>query len=352
LLVAVLAACAGAEAEHKPAPKQASAEAPDADATRVEVAVLQTSGAHLQSTIPGEVEGSRDATLASAQGGPIERVLVAEGDRVKQNQLLAHVDTSLYRIQLTQAQTRLKLAKREFERGEGLGTALPSAERERRKSEMEMLQSNLELAQLHLQRSMIRAPFAGVVASLDAEVGEVVAPATPLLRLVRLDPVDIVLSVPDRDIVALAVGGEVEVRVNAQSGARRGTIARISPTGDRETRAFRAEVQVDNPDLSIMPGMIASVSVARTLEEGAVVIPQNWLVTKRDGVGVFVERDARVAYLPVKAGRVVREQVVIDEGLAAGARLVIKGQRELADGDPVVVVREGSCCREGRVRYE
>jgi len=183
-------------------------------------------------------------------------------------------------------------------------------------------------------------------------VGEVVPPAAPLVRLVRLDPVHIVLSVPDRDVVALSVGGEVQVRFAAQSGARTGRISLISPTGDQDTRAFRAEVEVDNADLSIMPGMIASVSVARTLEAGAVVVPQDWLVTKRDGVGVFIEHDGKVRYQPVKAGRVVREDVVIDEGVNEGARVVIKGHRELADGDPVVVVREGRCCNDGRVLFD
>jgi membrane fusion protein (multidrug efflux system) len=361
LLLASLAGCGGAGAEkHPPAAQAAERKADErgapsvehAEARRVEVAVIHASEARLSTTIPGEVEGGRDATLASALGGPIERLLVREGDRVKPNQVVAHIDTALYRIQKKQAETKLALAQRQFERGEGLGSALPAAERERRQSEMDLLRSGLDLATLQLKRSTIRAPFAGVVASLDVEVGEVVPPAAPLLRLVSLDPVLVVLSVPDRDVVALTVGSEVEVRFAAQSGARKGKITRISPTGDQETRAFRAEVEMANEDMSIMPGMIASVRVARTLDEGAVVVPQDWLVTKRDGVGVFVEADGRVRYQPVKAGRIVREQVVIDEGITKGARVVTKGHRELADGDRVVVVREGRCCNDGRVQFE
>lgn len=326
--------------------------APVADGTRVEVVVLNASEARLDATIPGEVEGSRDAVLASAQGGPIERVFVKEGQQVKARQLLMHVDTALYTIRHKQAQQDLARAEREFKRAQGLGTALSTAERERRESEVQRLQNALELASLQLDRSKIRAPFAGVVSELHTEVGEVVAATAPLLHLVRLDPIKVVLSVPDRDVVVMSQGNEVEVRVAARSGAVKGSIARISPTGDQETRAFRAEVEVANPDLTLMPGMIASVRVARTVVEGAVVIPQDWLVTRRDGVGVFLEKDGVVHYQPVKAGRVVRDQVIIDEGLSPGARLVVTGHRGLADGDRIVIARQGQCCTAGRAVFD
>ncbi|MGD8860094.1 MAG: efflux RND transporter periplasmic adaptor subunit [Myxococcales bacterium] len=367
LSVAALTLVACGSADAKPTPPAASApeskpkrderstaaaSPPNAQATRVEVAVLRDSDASLEATIPGEVEGSRDAVLASAQGGPVERVLVSEGDRVKRGQLLMRIDTALYEIRKRQAETDLARATRNLERASGLGTALPQAERERRESEVKMLETNLDLARLQLSRSLIRAPFGGVVAELHAEVGEVVAATAPLMHLVRLDPVHVVLSVPDRDVVALDEGTEVEVSVPAVPRPLPGKIIRINPTGDQETRAFRAEVEVENGDMKVLPGMIASVRLDRTLETGGVVIPQDWLITRRDGVGVFLEQDGVVHYRPVKAGRVVRDQVIIDEGLQAGDRIVITGHRQLADGDPVVITREGQCCKRGRVAFD
>ncbi len=368
LMLALLAGCGSAGAKSSAAsaaadepqdrgggtgtPAARTATAPDARATRVEVAVLQASEASLESTIPGEVEGSRDAVLASAQGGPVERVVVKEGQAVRKGQLLMQVDTTLYAIRKRQAETQLARARREQERASGLGTALPAAERDRRDSIVTQLETDLDFAELQLARSRIRAPFAGVVSEIHAEVGEVVAATAPLLHLVRLDPVHVVLSVPDRDVVALSAGARVEVRVPAVPSPLEGTIARINPTGDRDTRAFRAEVEVTNGDMKVLPGMIASVRLDRTLESGAVVIPQDWLVTRRDGVGAFLDDGGVANYVPVKAGRVVRDLVVIDAGLSAGDRLVIKGHRSLADGDRLMVSRSGVCCTEGRVRFD
>jgi RND family efflux transporter MFP subunit len=290
--------------------------------------------------------------LASAQGGPVERVLVKEGQAVKQGQLLMQVDTALYAIRKRQAETQLARAKREQERASGLGTALPAAERDRRDSLVTQLETDLDMAELQLSRSRIRAPFAGVVSEIHTEVGEVVAATAPLLHIVRLDPVHVVLSVPDRDVVSLSPGAEVNVSIAAVPTPLPGTIARISPTGDQDTRAFRAEVEVDNPDMKVLPGMIASVNLDRTLATDAVVIPQGWLVTRRDGVGAFLDDGGVARYVSVKAGKIVRDLVVIDEGLSVGDRVVITGHRSLSDGDRLMVSREGHCCKDGRATFD
>lgn len=326
-------------------------EAPEADATRVEVAVLQHSNAELISVLPGEVEGSRDATLASAQGGPIDRISVKEGDIVRRGQLLAQLDTALYGIRKKQVETELSKATRDLDRAKGLGTALSTAERDRRQASVDILETNLELAALQLRRSTVRAPFAGVISEVFVEVGEVVPAAAPLMRLVKLDPVQVVLSVPDRDVVALSAGADVTIDLAAVPGEIKGKIARVSPTSDPETRAFRVEVEVDNKERRVLPGMIATARIAGSLASGAVVIPQDWLVTRRDGVGVFLDEQGVAKYRPVTAGKVVREQVIIDHGLAKGDRLIMTGHRGLADGDLLVVTREGVCCQDGRPVY-
>lgn len=344
--------CGDAQATEPAKKESAHKHVGAATATRVEVAVLEPSTASLHSVIPGEVEGSRDATLASAQGGPIERLLVREGQKVKRGQLLMLVDEAMYTIRLRQAETRLRSAQRDVERAQGLGTALATAERDRRQTLVDAAQQELDLAKLQLSRSRIEAPFSGVISKLYAELGEVAGPAAPLIDLVQLDPVHVVMSVPDRDLSAVQPGLDVEVRVAALPDAFHGKIARISPTGDQDTRAFEAEVSVDNPAGHLKPGMIASVQLDRTIAEGAFVVPQDWLVTRLNGVGVFLDDDGKARFVKVTPGQVVRDQVIVREGLSEGARLVIKGHRNLADGDPLSIAREGVCCTDGRVRFD
>lgn len=143
----------------------------------------------------------------------------------------------------------------------------------------------------------------------------------------------------------------VSVEVAAQPSELSGTVARVSPTGDLRTRAFEAEVEVPNPDGRLLPGMIASVRVAEVVAQGTVVVPQDFLVTRREGIGAFVEERGGARWRPLELGQIAGSQVVVRSGLVVRDRLVVVGHRDLAEGDPLLVAREGSCCRDGRVVF-
>jgi multidrug efflux pump subunit AcrA (membrane-fusion protein) len=112
-----------------------------------------------------------------------------------------------------------------------------------------------------------------------------------LVRIVQLDPVMIDLTVSDRDRAALNVGDIVSVRASGSGGVYQGVVEHIGPAADLRTRSFPVEVRVDNPDNVLLPGMIASVQVRSSVGEGALILPQDWVVTKLDGAGVFIDVD-------------------------------------------------------------
>jgi membrane fusion protein, multidrug efflux system len=354
-LVAVGPACSRSEAAPKAEPAAGGQPSPSAQrlevATRVEVAVLGESGGALDVTLPGEVTGSRDARLAAPAGGLVEKVFVEDGDRVKKGQVLAHVDALVRGVQLELASAELEQSRRDLERARALAELATEAERERAATQVRLLETRVKMARLELGRATITAPFAGVVANVAVEPGEVVAPGAPVVRLVQLDPIEVNLSVPDRDVVAMTVGTEVSIGVGARAGLSKGKIVRVSPAGNLETRAFSVEVAADNADGSLLPGMIANVRVSRRLPEGTVVIPQDWLVTRLDAIGVFVDEGGTARWRSVEAREVVRDQVVIQSGVAVGDRIVIVGHRDLAEGDRLLVSRVGACCKDGRAVF-
>ena len=144
---------------------------------------------------------------------------------------------------------------------------------------------------------------------------------------------------------------EVSVVADATLEPRIGRLARISPAGNLKTRTFVAEVEVPNSDRSLLPGMIASSTVSEVVADEAIVIPQDWLVTRLDGLGLYVEVDGAAQWRPVTVGAVVGDQAVVSSGVASGERVVIKGHRDLAPGDRLVVARAGECCELGRATF-
>lgn len=342
-----------AEAEAEAAvPERAEVTPPEAQATWVETAVLAPSDATLELSLTGEVEGLREAALAASQGGFIEQVRVQVGDEVRKGELLVKVDTALYKARQSQAAAELTAAKRELARLEKIHGLVPQAELDQAKTRRDAAVAGHRVAELQTTRASVNASFPGVVAERNAEVGEVASPGMPLLRIVQLDPIKVTLAVSDRDVVSLKLGGAVDVRTDAQSQPLRGTILRINPVADLESRSFAVDVEVPNPERRLLPGMIARVTLEQPVATGALVIPQSFLVTRRADNGVFVNEAGVARWRTLALGAVVHDQVVVVGGLAAGEEVIVVGQRALAEGDRLIVSRKGRCCENGRAVFD
>lgn len=350
LALAVLG-CGQAEGQRSEPPPEARS-APSAVARRVEVATVRPVAARLELTLPGEVQGSRDALLAAALGGYVERVNVETGDRVRRGKRLVQVDATTHRAQLRQAHVEKEAAERERDRAQRLGEAIPAAQRDQAETRYAAAVAALRTARVAVSRAMITAPFDGTVADVDVEVGEVAPPGAPVVRLVKLDPVHVVATVSDRDVVSLEEDMGVRVRTEAQAEWHAGRIFRINPAANLRTRAFSVEIEVPNPDHRLLPGMIATVQVDNDAAGEELLVPQDWIVTQREGLGTFVVVEGEAQWRPVELGRVVHDQVVVRSGLEPGDRVVVTGHRELVEGDEVIVTREGACCERGRVVFE
>ncbi len=348
LLVLLLLAGCLADAEQARGMERAT---PSSTATRVEVATLSLTDARLDLSLPGEIEGSRDALLASALGGFVERVAVKDGAVVRRGQLLVRIDGELHAAQRDQAAAQLAQSEAELGRLEALGDHATPSQLEQARTQVAVTGAALRQAQAQHDRSVIRAPFDGTVAGLDVEEGEYAAPGSPVLRLVQLDPVRVTLSVPDRDVVALEEGMEVTVTASSRARTFPGTVDHVGRAGDLRTRTFPVRVHVPNPDGALLPGMIARVGATRTLSDEAIVLPQDWVVTRLEGQGVFLEEEGVARWRPVTLGPLLRHQVVVEEGLAPGDRVVMTGHRELVDGEELLVSREAWCCRDGRAVF-
>ena len=347
-----LVACGSKDEQTGTAAGAAPKKAPEVRATRVEVAAIHATRSTNQFVRPGEVKGAREAQLASALGGFVERVVVKTGAKVKANTPIAYVDTRTHAAQTRLTKVEVDEAERELARLEKLGKVVASARADTARSRVARAKAQHALSITRQSRAVIRAPFAGVIVDLDVEQGEVVAPGAPVARLLQLDPIHISVSIADRDVAALEVGAKARVNTAGTAGSVEGVIERIEPAADLKTRTFLVEVAVDNAERRLLPGMIAQVGFSSERAGDALFIPQDFVVTKLDGNGVFIVDGTIARWRPLELGGISGTDVEVAKGLVTGERIVVLGHRDLNDGDPLIVAREGRCCEAGRVVYE
>ena len=243
------------------------------------------------------------------------------------------------------------MADAEHRRAVGLGDLISESQLQTAETQLEIAKAGLRQAELNLERSVVKAPFSGQIGAVYVEPGEVVGPAMPVIRLVSLRKVLIRLNVADRDVVSLEKDMAAQVRLQAVAVPFSGRVKNIAPVADEDTRSFQVEIEVDNPDGKLLPGMIARVELGREMPQESVLIPQDWVVTGLEDQGVFVVEDGRAVWRVVELGEVVRDQVVVSSGLDVGDKVVVAGHRALNDGDAVLVAREGRCCESGRASF-
>lgn len=348
LLIGMLAGC-GASAETAPA--TVTRDVPKADAVRVETARLSHGEARMSLNLPGEIEGSEDVVLASALGGQVERVEVKRGQPVKKGQVIVRVDSDVYSAQFAQAEAQAELAASELKRVVSLGNLASESQLAQAQAQAKVTAAQKAQSQAQLSRAVLRAPFDGIVAAINVDPGEFCSPGQPVARIVVLDPVKVDLSVSDRDMVALRAGMPAQVSAAGAASIFAGVISDIGPAADMKTRAFPVDVLVPNPDGELLPGMIAQVIVDVAVQEGAFLLPQDFLVTLGDTRGVFVVDGDVARWRALTLGAIVQDSVIVEGGLEGGEDIVITGHRELVDGDVVLIGRRGECCTHGRVVF-
>ena len=169
-----------------------------------------------------------------------------------------------------------------------------------------------------------------------------VAPGTPLVRVVDITPVKIAGGVPERFAEQLAAGRDVQITFNALSiGPVRGRVSFVGNTVDEQSRTFPIEVEVANPGLRIKQEMVATIELPLRELNDAIVVPQQALVRAEGGFLAYVAVDREGALVAeqrsVSVGPEHGNDVVVLNGIEAGDRLIVVGQQKVANGDRVMV---------------
>ena len=192
-----------------------------------------------------------------------------------------------------------------------------------------------ELARKRLADASVRAPFDGAVQARPASVGEYVAVGTPIVQLVKTDPLRLRLEVPERECILLRTGQAVLLFVEGDTNTYSGQIARLSPALDEQTRTLRVEADVPRQG-SLRPGLYARARIIVIEQEQTLTVPGDALITFAGLEKVVVVQDGHAVEKVIMAGRRGSDWVEVVSGLEAGETVVL-GPASLRTGQRVRV---------------
>jgi RND family efflux transporter MFP subunit len=207
-----------------------------------------------------------------------------------------------------------------------------------RQALLEERRSDLALARQQLDDTVLRAPIDGAVQERRASVGEYLAAGAPVATVVRVHPLRLRVAVPEREVTGIRIGQPVGVRVEGDPQEHPGTVARLSPVIQEQSRTLMVEAEVANPEGRLRPGAFARAEIVVEAGRSAVLVPASAIVTFAGIEKVIGVEDGKAVEKTVRTGRRVGDRVEIVEGLAAGVPVVVE-PGNLTGGQPVTAAR-------------
>jgi membrane fusion protein, multidrug efflux system len=196
--------------------------------------------------------------------------------------------------------------------------------------------SEVDLARQQLADTAIVSPIDGAVMERQASVGQYLAAGAPVVTLVRLHPLRLRLSVPEREAASVRPGQPVRVTVEGDSAVHPGTVARLSPAIAEQSRTLLIEAEVPNTASRLRPGSFAKAEVVVQADERIVTVPATALITFAGVEKVLTVRDGKSEELRVTTGRRLGDRIEVVSGVKAG-QPVVDPAGNLTGGQAVTV---------------
>lgn len=304
------------------------------------------------------IRPAEEVNIAGKVMDNIERVYVTEGESVEKGQKLVDLQGEDVRAKLakagagvTEARAHFENAKRNVDRFETLfvENAATQKELDDVRVAFESARARLQAAQ-EVQREVedllqyvrIVAPFEGVVTRTYLDVGDLVSPGQPILKLENVRQLEVVASIPESQIEHLGVGMPVRVvipsrPVDLSERQFMGTIDQIIPSADPGSHQFEIKVFIQNPGGAVKSGMFARIVISRVLKE-RLTVPHEAVFRRGQLEGVYVVGDDGRAHLRwISTGRKFAEGIEVLAGLDPGEVVVLGSDSRLRDGQRVEV---------------
>ena len=270
--------------------------------------------------------------------GQVNNVLVKEGETVKKGQILASINSDVITSNLDEVESSLSLLKIIFDRQSNLWSENIGSEIEylRSKTNYESARNRFKALKLQASKYSIKAPFSGIIESVDAKIGEISSPGLPAFRMFNDSDSYISIDVPENYMNGFKVGDSVLVE-NDNNSFFKSVIISIGQVINPNNRTFSIGVEIlENFKNKFKPNQVVNVILTDYMNEDAIAVPSNIIFSDERGNYIFIveEFDSEniARKLPILTGKSFEYKTEILRGLVGDKLIIYRRSSDVIDG--------------------
>lgn len=278
-----------------------------------------------------------EVDLSFETSGKIVSINFTEGTRVKKGDLLAKINDKPLQAQLQKLVAQRKLVEeKEFRQRTLLDKdAISQESYDQIVTELQTIDADINLIKARISETELHAPFDGSIGLRYLSEGSYTSPSTKLARLVKISPLKIEFSIPERYAGEVKIGFPVTFNIDDKS--YQASVYAVDPKVDLETRTIVVRAMYANRNEELKPGRFAQVTLLLSEIEEAIAIPTEALIPEMEGEMVYVYRNGKAASRKVSTGLRTESLIQITNGLSFGDTLITSGILQLRENLPVVL---------------
>ena len=297
--------------------------------------------------LQGNVNTKQNLVIYPEFAGILSKVYVVKGQQVSKGEILAKIDDGGLSQQVAQLQIQVALAKTTFERQERLWNQKIGSEIQylQAKSSYEAQQKAVSQLQKQVGKTIVRAPFSGIIDDVITDQGSVVAPGqSQLFRIVNLKNMYIEVDVPERYISTVTSQKDVQVSFPILGKTIDAKVRQAGSYINPANRTFKIEIPVPNKDKSIKPNLTAKLKINEYTNPKAILIPQSIISENAEGQQyVYIITDkigniAKAQRIIIKTGKTQNDFIEVLSGLQQGHEIINEGARSVKNGQEVKII--------------
>ena len=319
---------------------------PDADAAVVprRASILNVNGLVIRPqqltdgiTTVGNLLPDEEVDLSFETSGKIVAINFREGTAVKKGDLLAKVNDQPLLAQLRRYEAQLKLAEDRVYRQSALleKDAVSQEAYEQARTELAMLNADIDIVKSNIALTELRAPFDGVIGLRNVSEGAYASPSVVVAKLTKIKPLKIDLSVPERYASQIKPGTRLTFTVEGYNETFHAEVYATESKIDPNTHYFSVRAHYPNTRGRLLPGRFVSVKIRMHDIPDAIAIPTQAVVPEMGVDKVFLYKGGKAHAVAIKTGLRTESRIQVVEGLSPGDTLIVSGTLQLREGLPV-----------------